>query len=141
MGTNYYWKVVPQEIIDLGVKYSGTDSIGLHIGKRSSAGLYCFDCGTTFCSEGDNNVHMAHSSSWTELCPICGKSPETSENIRRVSSFTWTMKLHYKILLKMLKEHPLKKVVKNEYGETFTAKEFLLAIDTPIQFQMPVEFC
>ena len=38
MGTNFY-------IIDKDQEYSE----GRHIGKRSAAGWYCWDCGTTLC--------------------------------------------------------------------------------------------
>jgi hypothetical protein len=78
MGTNFY----------LGRK-------GDHIGKRSAAGFYCFDCGVTLCKRGDGYVHhgpdnIKHDAKgfidwedyfkkdrqlWYEVCPRCGQKP------------------------------------------------------------------
>lgn len=45
-----------------------------HIGKRSAAGLYCWDCGETLCKGGTENVHEG--GEWYDKCPKCGKEPE-----------------------------------------------------------------
>lgn len=51
MGTNYYWAD------KLAEDPSNKDDINVHIGKRSAAGTYCWDCGTTLCLDGARYVH------------------------------------------------------------------------------------
>ena len=53
MGTNYYVK---------------TDDGEVHIGKRSAAGWYCWDCRQTLCK---GRVH--YGDGYFDRCPICGK--------------------------------------------------------------------
>jgi hypothetical protein len=96
MGTNYYLKGYQNE--------DEKDSREFHIGKRSAASLYCFDCGVTLCKRGEENVHMGSnrrvdttgmgvveglaaqleddSKDWHDSCPECGQLPveETWEN-------------------------------------------------------------
>ena len=61
MGTNFYWRKNGQSVDD-------------HIGKRSAAGYYCFDCNITLCKAGDGGVHHSKSG-WYDKCPKCGKEP------------------------------------------------------------------
>jgi hypothetical protein len=63
---------------------------GTHVGKRSAAGLYCWDCGITLCKNGNDSVHAGHRDmphetgcdrgwtcrcGWYDACPKCGASP------------------------------------------------------------------
>ena len=57
-----------------------------HIGKRSAAGAYCWDCGVTLCKTGKSGVHqgcrvkghqMFCNCGWYDACPKCGKAPAT----------------------------------------------------------------
>lgn len=67
MGTNFYWIL-------------GDD----HIGKRSAAGTYCWDCGTTFRINGTAHIHDSigllqnldnpSGPFWHEKCPGCGNT-------------------------------------------------------------------
>jgi hypothetical protein len=71
MGTNFY--------------VTGTDE-KVHIGKRSAAGPYCWDCKRTLCQDGEgsahatwagyimneNHVYDCHKTRWFESCPFCG---------------------------------------------------------------------
>ena len=68
MGTNFYF-------------YEG-DREYQHIGKRSAAGLYCWDCGVSLCDGafddynkcavyGNDAVHH-DCLDWLDECPICG---------------------------------------------------------------------
>ena len=59
MGTNYYIK-----------GYNEKDDMdpNWHIGKRSAAGLFCFDCGITLCK---GRVH--YDNDFYDCCPICGQ--------------------------------------------------------------------
>lgn len=47
-----------------------------HIGKRSAAGPYCWDCRLTLCKDGETGVHNS-SSRWYAACPRCGQKPRT----------------------------------------------------------------
>lgn len=49
MGINYYWLLKDEKIDDMDPK--------IHIGKKSSGGKYCKDCGITFCMEGTSNIN------------------------------------------------------------------------------------
>lgn len=100
MGTNFYI-----------AGYIDHDDPRYHIGKRSAAGLYCYDCGVTLCKGGEDAIHES-SSSWHDACPKCGKThekepledsavgrelgfnkrPPTQETgVKGCSSFTWAM--------------------------------------------------
>lgn len=80
MGTNFYWLI--------GSDNDGGSERG-HIGKRSAAGQYCYDCDVTLCKAGKANVHSAgsarsssfeellasHRRDWYDRCPRCGQAP------------------------------------------------------------------
>jgi|SRR5688572_7195173 len=117
---------------------------GKHIGKRSAAGLYCWNCNTTLCKEGEENVHHSFgykssddgenvleslndyinhiSQFWYDKCPKCHEKTGVSP----CSSFSWDV-------------NPSKisklKYVKSEYGEKMTKEDFLNMLDgCPIRF-------
>lgn len=84
MGTNFYFATKDNN------EYR-------HIGKRSAAGLYCWDCGVTLCSTIINHVDIFtgniknlygtdavhHSGAfWLDKCPLC-YSKETEEPITK----------------------------------------------------------
>jgi hypothetical protein len=119
---------------------------GEHIGKRSAAGEYCWDCGITLCKGGNKDIHYARSG-WYDSCPKCGKKyeeegldhssagrelgfnkdwPQKKTGVKTCSSFTWAI-------------HPIniskKGKVKDEYGREFSYKEFLdILKECPVQF-------
>ena len=64
MGTNFYI-------------LNGTNE-GPHIGKRSAAGLWCWECNVTLLAEGIQEIHSGKGY-WLECCPNCGatKSEES----------------------------------------------------------------
>lgn len=156
MGTNYYWK----ETYDAD---GDNEGIQCHIGKRSAAGRYCWDCGTTFNTRGTESVHYSsHDTNWVEACPACGKMPEESrdkestamvdlgfakqsnlslQGVGYCSSFTWTLMKHKWKLSSLVRSE--EKVGINEYGDEFTAKEFLEGElhGCAFEMQLPVEFC
>ena len=106
-----------------------------HIGKRSGAGKYCMDCGTTFCIHGTSRIHyndnpyelfsdayeQAQKYYWYDKCPICGKEGTY------ICTFTWTF-MKQKEILNDLRWNKRKfcdeKLIINEYEEEFTPKEF-----------------
>lgn len=158
MGTNFYW--IDQ--YDKDAEWDVRAALQCHIGKRSAAGVYCWDCGTTLHKEGTSSIHEGFGKTFAD-CPVCHKEyPESKgreplgsavnlelfgerptarpKGVETCCSFTWTMMSHKWKLEKLRKSR--KKVVINEYGDKFTAAEFLdkeLLLVT-IEFQLPVEF-
>ena len=125
MGTNFY-------------KLDGT-----HIGKRSAAGQYCWDCEITLCKNGNEGVHYS-ASDWYDKCPKCGKSPDDNganamwkelgfskvngkqKGVSSCCSFTWA-----------ITPEKIEKVkfVKDEYGRRYTKADFMKELEfCPIQF-------
>ena len=117
---------------------------GEHIGKRSAAGLYCWDCKITLCKDGDAGVH--YDKEWHDACPKCGQKPkkeglDTSsvglelgfnkktqvikKGVSSCSSFTWAIDFDKSMIL----------FVVDEYGKKYTRKQFLKMLDyAPIRY-------
>lgn len=86
MGTNYYWRV-PDLTLPTGERAPlDRDDPIIHIGKRSSAGLYCWDCDLTLCKAGMAGIHHSdirpgesyadeRKRRWHERCPTCDQPP------------------------------------------------------------------
>lgn len=132
MGTNFYVK---------GHKHD--DDPKYHIGKRSAAGFYCWDCRVTLCKDGESGVHTGRSE-WHEVCPKCGKppqkesldissagrelgfnksAPQKKSGVASCSSFTYARTLGR-----------IKKIV-DEYGREYTRQEFEKMLEEcPIMF-------
>lgn len=146
MGTNFYIR---------GFKSNDSMDPKYHIGKRSAAGLWCWDCGITLCKDGIERVHndkCPHSAPfcrcrWYKACPKCGKElvneglthssvgrelgfnhdqPAKKTGVQSCSSFTWCMDPE-----KFLKKRV---TIWNEYGDTFSHDEFMAILEEcPIQ--------
>lgn len=123
---------------------------GRHIGKRSAAGRYCWDCRVTLCK---GRIH--YSEGFYDACPKCGAVPlkETIEassagrelgfnksapaaktGVRSCSSFSWAMEIG---------EMEGEATVEDEYGRKYTAVEFQQVLEEcPIRFtdSIGVEF-
>ena len=132
MGTNFYWKKLPPELEEL-VNDKNKDII-MHIGKRSGAGDYCYDCGTTFCEYGDRGVHKTLGN-WYDKCPICGKEGKWC------CSFTWTFMKQKEVIKKYVGSS--RYLIRNEYDEEFTPREFLEEelSNSTMEFQVAWRFC
>lgn len=126
MGTNFYWVKSPKE-------FEG-NNILQHIGKRSASGYYCEDCGITFCKGGTQDIHSGWGD-WYNDCPVCH-----SKGIY-ITSFTWTAMKQKELIKSLVKCN--KKLIKDEYDEKYTPKEFLLdeLSNTKVEYQMYAEFC
>ena len=105
MSTNFYWIKTP-------------DLLPNHIGKRSAAGLYCYDCGTTLNWYGTTHVHDGgwH---WHKQCPYCGKAVTTG-----ACSFTWSM-MNQRKCIENYANGEQHKIIVDEYERQYTAQEFL----------------
>lgn len=138
MGTNFYTR--KSEI--------NSDDPEFHIGKRSAAGLYCWDCRLTLCKGGENAIHEGRSE-WLSACPKCGKKLRKDEGLEgssagrelgfnngpyqpktgvaSCSSFSWAMP-----------ESEWRKrcrVVWDEYGRKFSKAEFEQMLqECPVRF-------
>ncbi len=96
MGTNFY--IAKTKVID---PFTQEERIGRkHIGKRSAAGWYCWDCGVTlfargaeFVHHGVRNVteadriraqfpkHEIDDRGWLLACPKCGKARPDGKDV------------------------------------------------------------
>jgi hypothetical protein len=121
-----------------------------HIGKRSAAGPYCWDCSQTLCVQGEDQVHLGVSE-WHISCPKCKSSPDTTghnaakvelgfqppasstpSGVSSCSSFSWGIAPEKVFAICESKmDEP---IIVNEYGEKLTGEEFLnmLSSNCPI---------
>jgi len=152
VGTNFYIR-----------GHGHNDDPGTHIGKRSAAGLYCWDCKTTLKEGGIDKVHG--DGGFHQECPKCGKSRENEElsdsaagrelgfnkgkpqkktGIKSCSSFSWAMTLESmkEKTIGIIPECPncgqayedTNKVIEDEYGRVFTFAEFEeILLECPIE--------
>ena len=146
MGTNFYWK-------DDGPKYDAEyNYLWVHLGKRSAAGRYCFDCRRTLCEEGEQAIHSGHGRMLT-ACPDCGATSQPKAHsavgvelgwtsaatvkltgVQGASSFTWASDpAEVRQRCEQLMDRP---AVQDEYERNYTGAEFLqmLAANCPIEF-------
>lgn len=150
MGTNYYIN-------------------GQHIGKRSAAGLYCWDCKTTLCKDGEEGVHTGKSE-WHDACPVCGaiaKEEKLDEStagrelgfnktksqkktgVASCSSFSWAMSevdfyvvAANRTIVNSICGKGLDKSIRDEYGDSFSLKEFRQVLEEcPIQYFDSIGVC
>ena len=145
MGTNFYLNT--DESRPSLENYTGMSTLQeWHIGKRSAAGWYCWDCRRTLCRGGEQSVHQGKSA-WHEACPVCGgqprkegladgaagrelgfnkKSPGAKTGVASCSSFTWAMKPE-EVLMRL--NHDPEQAVLDEYGRVFSREEFLQVLE------------
>jgi Zn-finger protein len=119
-----------------------------HIGKRSAAGAYCWDCKITLCRGGQNHIHSGLAD-WDDVCPKCkkekvkegmdnsaagrelgfNKSPfAEKQGVKSCSSFTWAIDPN-----ELGKE--ITGNVYDEYGREYTHDEFFDVLkECPVQF-------
>jgi hypothetical protein len=161
MGTNFYW-AIEKAVLPTGVRLSQVNDHSdplVHIGKRSAAGIYCWDCGLTLCLDGERAIHSGDAR-WSDACPKCGAkqpSPTYSENpilagpvgvelgfssprtarptgVRGAASFSWAQD---PVLVEgYCRRHPRQKAIKDEYDRKLTCAEFLTMLEAncPIRF-------
>lgn len=136
MGTNFYFVDIDETIKE-------------HIGKRSAAGLFCWNCGISLNFDGNNNVHRG-GNNWLKECPICGKQitveklinstggrelgfnkvkPQRKRNVASCSSFTWAMSPGHFANLKTKQDLH----IQDEYGTKINDFGVILS-ECPIMF-------
>lgn len=140
MGTNFYW-------------LEGDGGEGAHIGKRSAAGWYCYDCGVPLERGGAMYVHAGDESRHLNACPQCGKGKQQDAHnpvmvelgfaqpaqqrptgVQGASSFSWAQDPDE--VMARCNAHMWDAVVMDEYGRTLTGQQFLWMLDMncPIHF-------
>lgn len=153
MGTNFYW--VDPDKIGVSRQFDSSEARH-HIGKRSAAGWFCWDCNIPLVQGGD--IHLVHTSreAQTEVCPKCGQGKPVvkfeelasavelgfapphkgrkTTGVSSCSSFSWGQDPAetHAICEKFAREQ----IIVDEYGQEMTGEEFLSMIfaNCPIQF-------
>jgi hypothetical protein len=134
---------------------------GTHVGKRSAAGLYCFDCDVTLCKGGEEHVY-AIGNSWYEVCPECFQEPtaqrynaahmelglilpltERPRGVASCCSFSWAVSPE--AIGAMCRLHPNDPIIEDEYHRSYTGEQFrtMLEVNCPIRHtrSMGTVFC
>jgi hypothetical protein len=159
MGTNFYWLEK-----DACTHCDRRATEGAHIGKRSAAGMFCWDCDETLCNGGKMAVHYGVSG-WSTTCRKCGAAPVANEGlkagpaavelgfapprderpkgVRGTSSFSWEIQPGE---VRSICEAKLNdRCVVDEYGHVSTGGEFLrmLRANCGIEFtgSIGTDFC
>lgn len=176
MGTNMRWhpRLLRTSVNPLGMPlYPDSDDMdpARHLGKRSAAGLFCYDCDVTLYRYGTDRIHeeppdvpprgdlgvrlKAYAAAWYDRCPRCGQAPaeeplHTSAagvelgfakprrvrptGVRSCASFSWAQPPEE--VRAVCRQFPRRKLVVDEYGRTYTGREFLrmLAANCPIEY-------
>ena len=142
MGTNFYLANRPKQMDHMDTRY--------HIGKRSAAGMYCWDCEVSLCVGGKHNVHQGFDN-WHKACPRCGKEPtkekvtqssagrelgfnknkpKKKKGVASCSSFTWAMDPVKAMLIAGKRGGFV-----DEYGRNYSIDELTKVLDEcPIRF-------
>jgi len=133
MGINFYW-IIDEEMNPI-VSDDDGDSQEIHIGKRSCAGNYCYDCGIFLTYDHTKDAHNGKGRN-------CLRCPRCNSEGKNACTFTWTMMYHLKRLQKLAVDYPDLNVVRDEYGGLNTASEFLndILASCPIQPQFWARF-
>lgn len=160
MGTNFYWatvalstfKLPTGEEVQIGPKVDSCDPI-LHIGKRSAAGLYCWDCNLTLQIGGLAELHYGRTGQH-KACPKCHQEPVVESlnrssggvelgfakprdsrpwGVRSCSSFTWAQ--DPTVVRRICEERPGERLIVDEYDRHCTCAEFL----TMLKCNCPIE--
>jgi len=153
MGTNFFWKV-PVLFTPTGQSIGfNTDDPRVHLGKRSAAGRYCWDCDVTLCVGGRLRVHSGDP--FLPACPSCGEpfiaegltqgpagvelgfvkaNVERPKGVRGASSFSWAQ--DPATVRSACLEHGDERLIVDEYGREMTCREFLAMLEAncPLEF-------
>lgn len=145
MGTNFYIKgysTSRQDVTEISIKK-------WHIGKRSGAGQFCFDCGVSLALGGNRFVHYdvqdyirqrfpsltgKYELEAYHKCPLCEKpatgGDEGKTGVHYACSFTFAMGLAE--AKRRIEEECLKLTdpcVQDEYYREYTWQEFMDILD------------
>jgi hypothetical protein len=162
MGTNFYW--TPEAAERLGLTPSERypeDTYYRHLGKRSAAGLYCWDCAVTLCVQGESAIHFNHPTDdkWHPSCPRCGQNPahmhplgegpaavelgfappntRRPTGVRGCSSFSWARNPgDLAAQAATLFQVGIKEGIEDEYGRHMDPRDFfqMVGANCPVQF-------
>lgn len=159
MGTNfavegYFFDFIEGLYVPRGANLIDHMDPGIHIGKRSAAGYYCWDCNETLYRGGVTRIHSGKDEGFFASCPKCGKktawegaipratsvelgfskpNDDRPTGVRTCSSFSWAQPPG--AFKAWAKEHLEEELVVNEYGDKMTVGAFLnmLRTNCPIE--------
>lgn len=145
MGTNFHWLK-----LDDGRTADDFDDLGdpeIHIGKRSAAGWFCWDCMVPLVEGGATMVHQS-AARCLDACPKCGAAkPERSTHnpvmvelgfaesavqrptgVSGASSFSWAQTPS--VVRARCEQHCDDELVSDEYGRRMTGGDFLRMLNS-----------
>lgn len=118
----------------------------IHIGKRSAAGYYCWDCGITLCKGGIEDIHSGFAEFFNS-CPQCEKKKDVEgiensaagrelgfnkgpfkkkKGLKSCSSFNWAVMPH---------TINKRRIIVDEYRRRYLKEQFDAVLqECPIQF-------
>jgi hypothetical protein len=142
VGTNFYW-IEPTPTCPHCHETIGEPRRGAHIGKRSAAGHFCWDCGVVLNTAGNVGIHSGNGTP-LDACPKCNKSyvpekfgkgasgvelgfakprDERPTGIASTASWTWAQPAEE---VRARCEASMDVVIlRDEYGRDMTGREFL----------------
>ena len=153
MGTNFYWKTETNVLPTGETVDDDRMNPAIHIGKRSAAGWYCWDCNLTLCIGGEAGIH--NNAGMHDKCPQCGGEkikeglkggPVAVElgfakpnrikptGVRGCSSFSWAQDGDR--VVQICEQNLESKLIVDEYGDEYSCNEFLgmLHSNCPVRF-------
>jgi hypothetical protein len=162
MGTNFYlrgWTYDEEtrqytELRRYSSQVPSDEGPRTHIGKRSAAGLYCWDCNETLVIGGKDAIHT--DAGMYKKCPKCGKAPGEKSpftegaaavelgfakprvrrpvGVQSCASFTWAQPEDG--VIAFMQQHLNHAVVIDEYGRISSGETFLemLECNCPVRF-------
>lgn len=159
MGTNFYFLESPLKCPHCD-KLIGKPREGEHIGKRSAAGLYCYDCDRTLVCDSNEGIHRTSHPPKYDACPKCGKKAaedfglsrgavavelgfskpeeERPKGVFSAASFSWAFEPEGEDGVRAICERNINaEIIIDEYGRMMTGGQFLrmLRANCPIEFR------
>ena len=152
MGTNFFWLVKQTNVATNACEIYKCEDPGIHIGKRSAAGYYCWDCNNSLAKQAsevpDSESHYT--------CPYCGSKSikedlgnsavgielgfakpviERKKGVASCSSFSWAQAKTK--IISIIACTPIdSETIVDEYARCYTGRDFLVMVEAncPIQY-------
>lgn len=150
MGTNFYW--IDPDRVEVPADFAYRS----HVGKRSAAGWYCYDCDVPLVFGGETTLVHTSLDVVVNACPKCGqgrpkqdglpiaasielgfskpRQGRVTKGVSPCSSFSWAQEPAF--AQKICEQRAEEVIIADEYGRELTGQQFaqMLFANCPIQF-------